>query len=142
MTRPDKPDDAALLELFGTVKTVAVVGLSANTSRASHQVAKYLQEKGYRIIPVNPAVDTVLGEKSFPDLTSVPDPVDVVDVFRRSEYTPDIARQAVAMGAKVLWLQMGVRNDEAARIAAEAGLAVVQDACMLQEHTRLVGKRR
>jgi len=142
MTRPDKPDDAALLELFRTARTVAVVGLSADTSRASHQVAKYLQEQGYRIIPVNPAVDTVLGEKCFPDLTSVPNPVDVVDVFRRSEYTPDIARQAVAIGAKVLWLQMGIRNDAAARIAAEAGLTVVQDACMLQEHKRLVGKRR
>ncbi|MBI5568544.1 MAG: CoA-binding protein [Desulfomonile tiedjei] len=141
MTLPDKPDDAALLELLGTAKTIAVVGLSANTSKASHQVAKYLQQKGYRIIPVNPATETVLGEKSYPDLRSVPVPVDVVDVFRRSEFTPDIARQAAAIGAKVLWLQLGIRNDEAARIAAEAGLAVVQDACMLQEHARLVGTR-
>lgn len=141
MTQSDKLNDSSLLELLGTVRTIAVVGLSADPSRDSHRVAEYLQTNGYRIIPVNPSADTILGEKSYANLASVPVAVDVVDVFRRSEYTPDIARQAAAIGAKVLWLQLGVRNEEAARIAGEAGLTVVQDACMLQEHARLIGRR-
>lgn len=140
MTKTHNPDDEALKELLTRVKTIAVVGLSADPSKASHNVARYLREQGYRIIPVNPSVDKVLDEKSYPDLKSIPYPVDVVDVFRRPEYVPEVADQAVAIGAKVLWLQLGITHDEAAHKAAEAGLVVVQDACMKQEYDRLLGR--
>ena len=118
-------------------KTVAVVGLSDDASRPSHEVAAYLQSEGYEVIPVNPRVSRVLGAVCYPDLQAIPQPVDVVDVFRRSEHVVPIARAAVEIGAKVLWLQDGVVNEEAAEIAREAGLAVVMDDCMLRRHTVL-----
>jgi uncharacterized protein len=139
MTRGSNPDDDTLRALLKRAKTIAVVGLSANPSKDSYHVAEYLKNKGYRIIPVNPSVTEILGEKAWPDLASIPEPVDVVDVFRRPEHVPPIAEQAVAIGASALWLQLGVRNDEAADRAADAGLTVVQDRCMLVEHRRLVG---
>jgi predicted CoA-binding protein len=114
-----------------------VVGLSPKPERDSHEVAKYLQQQGYRIIPVNPAAERILGERSYPDLKSVPEPVDLVDVFRRPEETLPIARDAVAIKAKALWLQIGIVNDEAAGIARRGGLDVVMDRCCMVEHRRL-----
>jgi uncharacterized protein len=120
-------------------KTIAVVGLSANWWRPSYFAAKYLQERGYRIIPVNPQYQEVLGEKCYPALREVPVKVDVVDCFRKSEEIPALADEAIAIGAKVLWLQLGVINHEAAEKARKAGLEVVMDRCMKIEHGRLFG---
>lgn len=108
-------------------KTIAVVGLSPNPERDSYTVAKYLMEQGYRVIPVNPMVEEVLGEKSYPDLLSVPVPVDLVDVFRRSELVPPVVEEAIQIGAKAIWFQDGVIHEEAARQALDAGLDVVMD---------------
>ena len=118
-------------------KTIAVVGLSDDESRPSYEVAAYLQSQGYEIIPVNPRLTEALGSPCYPDLHAVPRPVDVVDVFRRSEHVVPIAQAAVEIGAKTLWLQDGVVNEEAADIARKAGLAVVMDDCMLRRHARL-----
>jgi uncharacterized protein len=107
-----------------------VVGLSSRPYRASHGVASYLQLAGYRVIPVNPNETEVLGERAYGSLTDVPEAIDVVDVFRREEHTPPVARDAVAVGARLLWLQLGIANDEARRIAEEGGLAVVMDVCI------------
>ena len=121
-------------------KTIAVVGLSPRPERDSHLVAKYLQEHGYRIIPVNPMVDEVLGEKSYPDLKAVPDRVDMVDVFRKAKDVLPIVDQAIDIGASAVWMQLGIVNEEAAARAREAGLGVVMDLCMLIEHQRMVGE--
>jgi predicted CoA-binding protein len=120
-------------------RTVAVVGLSANWSRPSYFAAKYLQEHGYRIIPVTPTYDSVLGEKCYKSLADIPDKVDIVDCFRRSEEIPKLADEAIAIGAKVLWMQLGVSSEEARRKAEAAGLDVVEDRCMKIEHGRLFG---
>ena len=108
-------------------KTIAVVGLSPNPQRDSHRVARYMQEQGYRIIPVNPMIDEALGEKSYPDLASVPEPIDMVDIFRRSEYVAPLVDEAIAVGAKYVWMQDGVEDEAAARKAQEAGLLVVMN---------------
>jgi predicted CoA-binding protein len=133
------PDDRHLRALMGDAKTIAVVGLSSKPWRDSHRVARYLQRAGYRVIPVNPKESEVLGEPAYPSLLDVPGTVDVVDVFRRSEYTPEIARQAVEIGAKALWLQLGIVNEEAGRIAEEGGLSVIMGMCLMIEHDRLQG---
>jgi predicted CoA-binding protein len=132
--------EADLKGILTSVKTVAVVGLSTNPSRDSNRVAAYMKKNGYRIIPVNPAADEILGEKSYPDLLSINEPVDVVDVFRRPEFVPEIADQAIKIKAKVLWLQLGVSNEDAANQARQAGMTVVQDHCIMAEHSRLIGK--
>jgi uncharacterized protein len=119
--------DITLKELLTGLHTIAVVGISTNPHKDSYMVADYLKKHGYRIIPVNPGADEVLGEKSYPDLKSIPEPVDIVDVFRRPEFLPDIAEQAVAIHAKVLWMQQGISNEEAARTAREGGLTVIED---------------
>jgi len=116
------------------LKTIAVVGLSAKPERPSYRVASYLQSQGYRIIPVNPGQKEILGEKCYRSLKDIPDPVDVVDVFRRSDHVPPIADEAIAIKAKALWLQDGVINEESARKAKEAGLLVVMDDCILRQH--------
>ncbi len=116
------------------MKTIAVVGMSPKPERPSHYVAKYLQERGYRIIPVNPGHDELLGERSYRTLKDVPEPVEVVDVFRSPQHVVPIAEDAVAIGAKALWLQDGVINEAAARTAEEAGLLVVMNDCMLRQH--------
>jgi predicted CoA-binding protein len=131
------PPDDRLRQLLAEARTIAVVGLSSSPSRASHGVARYLQNHGYRIIPVNPHETEVLGERAYASLADIPDEVDVVDVFRRPEYTVDVAEDAVKVGAKVFWLQSGIVNEEAQRIAKEGGLDVVMDACMKIEHQRL-----
>ncbi|MHB1007087.1 MAG: CoA-binding protein [Chloroflexota bacterium] len=118
-------------------KNIAVVGLSNDETRPSFRVARYLQGQGYRIIPINPSVDSVLGEKSYPDLASVSEQIDVVDVFRRPEHVPPIAEAAIKKGAHTLWLQDGVGNPEAEYLARQAGLQVVANDCMQREHRRL-----
>jgi predicted CoA-binding protein len=118
---------------------IAVVGLSANWYRPSFFAAKYLQDHGYRIIPVNPTYEEILGEKCHPSLLEIPGPVDVVQIFRKSEDVPPVVEQAIKIGAKVVWMQLGVINREAAKIAERAGLDVVMDRCMKIEHARLFG---
>ncbi len=120
-------DDGTLKQLLTDSHTIAVVGLSANPQKDSHKVAGYLKNHGYRIIPVNPAADEILGEKSYPDLKSIPESVDIVDVFRRPEFLPEIAKQAVAIHAKALWMQVGVTSEDAANTARQAGLTVIED---------------
>lgn len=121
-------------------RTVAVVGLSSNPERPSYEVAHYLQQRGYRIIPVNPNEIEVLGEQAYPDLLSIPEPIDVVDIFRRSEAVPPIVEQAIKIGAKAVWMQKGVSHEEAAAQARLAGLLVVMDRCMMAETRRLVAE--
>jgi len=123
-------------QILRSAKTIAVVGLSSNPARASNQVAAYLKIAGYRIIPVNPNEMEVLGEKAYARLEDVPDVIDIVDVFRRSESVPPVVDAAIAVKAKVLWLQLGIENAAAAEKARAAGLAVVENACLLVEHKR------
>jgi len=118
-------------------KTIAVVGLSSNPLRASHGVSAYMQAQGYRIIPVNPQEEYVLGEKSYASLLEVPEPVDIVNVFRRSEFVPEIVDQAIQKKASAVWMQEGVAHEAAAEKASQAGLFVVQDLCILQEHRKI-----
>jgi predicted CoA-binding protein len=133
------PGDEELRSILRQARTISVVGLSSKPWRDSYRVAAYLQSNGYRIVPVNPNETEVLGEKAHATLLDGPEDghVDVVDVFRRAEYTPEVAKQAVAIGAKVLWLQEGIVSDEARRIAEEAGLEVVMGVCIMQTHGRL-----
>lgn len=123
-------------EILQSVRTIAVVGLSGKRYRPSYGVAEYLQRSGYRIVPVNPEETEVLGERSYPDLDSVPGEIDVVDIFRRSEFVPEIVEAAIRKGAKVVWMQEGVIHEEAASRAREAGLTVVMDRCILKDHRR------
>ena len=131
------PSDRELRSILGEAKTIAVVGLSSKPHRDSHEVAEYLQHKGYRIIPVNPNETEVLGEKAYPSLLDVPEKVDVVDVFRRAEYTPEIAEQAVKVGARLLWLQDGIVNEDAWRIAQDGRVDVVMGVCIRRTKNRL-----
>lgn len=133
-------DDAGIREIFQTIKTVAVVGCSPNDGPKNY-VPTYMKEEGYRIIPVNPLYDEVLGEKCYPSLKDIPEKVDMVECFRPSRDIPPIAEDAIAIGAKVLWMQQGIINDEAARRASEAGLTVVMDRCPCAEIPRLVPGR-
>ena len=126
--------------LLRTSKTIAVVGLSGNRWRASYGVAQYLQSAGYKIIPVNPNETEVLGEKAWPTLEDVPEKVDIVDIFRRSEYVPAIVDSAIRIGARGIWMQEGVIHEAAAREARAAGLEVVMDHCMLKEHRRMLSR--
>jgi predicted CoA-binding protein len=132
-------DINTLRRILKEARTVAVVGLSANWWRPSYFAAKYMQEHGYRIIPVNPAYPEVLGEKCYASLRDIPERVDIVDCFRKSEEIPPLAEEAIAIGAKVLWMQLGVINHEAAARARDAGLEVVMDRCVKIEHARLFG---
>jgi len=132
------PTDAQIAELLRNSRTIAVVGLSSKKWRASYGVSEYLQEAGYRIIPVNPREKEVLGEKSYARLEDVPEKPDIVDVFRRSEAVPEIVESAIRIGAKAVWMQEGVAHEEAAERARKAGLLVVQDLCILREHHRLL----
>src|SRR3989304_5275453 len=118
-------------------KTIAVVGLSPQPKKYSNRVAKYLKNQGYKIIPVNPTIEEVLGEKSYPNLKAVPEPVDIVDIFRRPEFVPDIVREAIKIKAKVVWMQEGVSNPEAAEEALKSGLKVVQNKCLMKEHKKM-----
>ena len=124
-------------QVLDTARTIAVVGLSGKRYRPSYGVAEYMKRSGYRIIPVNPHEAEVLGEKSYPDLDSVPDPVDIVDIFRRSEFVPAIVEAAIRKGAKAIWMQEGVVHEGAAARAEAAGLVVIMDSCILKDHRRL-----
>ncbi len=123
-------------QILRETKTIAVVGLSSDPMRPSFGIAQALQHYGYRIIPVNPRETEVLGEKSYASLSEIPVPVDLVNVFRRPEQTPAVARDAVAMGAKALWLQSGIENDEAEAIALAGGLDYLSDRCIMVEHRK------
>lgn len=134
MTAPSQDD---LKKIYAETKTIAVVGASGDETKASNRIPRYLQSQGYRIIPVTPKGGEVLGEKAYTKLTEIEEPVDVVDVFRPAEETPAIATDAVAIGAKVLWLQSGIESEEAERIGEEGGLQVVMDRCMGATHRQL-----
>jgi predicted CoA-binding protein len=126
----------AILELLKNYKTIAVVGLSSNPMRPSHGVTEYMQGAGYRIIPVNPNETEVLGEKSYARLEDVPEKIDIVNVFRRAEEVPPVVESAIRIGAKAVWMQLGIENEEAAEKARAAGLVVIEDACILVEHRK------
>jgi predicted CoA-binding protein len=133
----DNPSSDALRTLLTDARTIAVVGASSNVEKPSHGIMRKLLSAGYHVIPVNPRETEVLGQKAYPSLAEVPGKVDIVDVFRRPEYTPPIADEAVAIGAKALWLQSGIWNDEAAARARAGGLIVVMDVCIGVEHSLL-----
>lgn len=132
------PDDE-IKAILQNSKTIAVVGLSDKPERDSYQVAKYLKEHGYAIIPVNPTRSEILGEKSYPDLASIPSPVDIVDIFRNIEAVPGIVEEAIEIKAKVVWMQLGLAHNQSAQKAKDAGLIAVQSKCIKVEHARLVG---
>ncbi|RIX49971.1 CoA-binding protein [Paenibacillus nanensis] len=132
------PERDQIREILRGSDTIAVVGLSDNPERVSYMVSEAMQKKGYTIIPVNPNADTILGQKSYAKLSDIPVPVDIVNVFRRSEHTPPVAKEAADIGAKVLWLQLGIENDEAAEIAEAGGLTVIMDRCIKVEDSILL----
>jgi predicted CoA-binding protein len=135
----EQPEVDVADRILASARTIAVVGLSANPRRPSHGVARYLQRTGYRIIPVNPNLDEVLGERAYPSLRDIPQPVDVVDVFRRSEFVGPIVDDAIAIKAAAVWLQDGVIDEAAAARARASGLDVVMDDCMMRRHAQLHG---
>lgn len=130
----ENPTRDEIRTLLEATKTIAVVGLSDSPDRVSHMVSAAMQDRGYRIIPVNPnGPDNILGEQRYASLTDVPEPIDIVNVFRRSEHCLPVAEEAVKVGAKILWLQQGIINDDAARVAMDAGLTVIMDRCIKVE---------
>ena len=137
MSRVD--DIAGLRRILKRSRVIAVVGLSANWYRPSYFAAKYMQEHGYRIVPVNPNYGEVLGETCYPSVAAIPDAIDIVDCFRKPEEMPELARDAVAKGAKVLWMQLGIHSGAALKIANDAGLDVVENRCVKIEHARIMG---
>jgi uncharacterized protein len=145
-TAPHRPSaaDGAIAELLRSARTIAVVGVSARPERDSHAVAAYLVEHGYRVIPVNPGLDALFGEKAYPDLAAIPPTVavDVVDIFRRREFIPAVVDQAIARGARAVWMQLGLADAVAAARARAAGLTVVMNRCIKVDHATLVGGRR
>jgi predicted CoA-binding protein len=132
----ENPPPEEIKRILDNSGTVAVVGLSSKPDRASNEVARYLQEQGFEIIPVNPREAEVLGVKAFPDIASIGKGVDIVDVFRRAEDTPPIVREAVENGARCIWLQKGIISQESYDVAREAGIPIIMNACMLVEHKR------
>jgi predicted CoA-binding protein len=131
------PEKNEIADLLRTSRVIAVVGLSSNPLRPSHGVAGYMQQRGYHIVPVNPQETEVLGEKAYPSLDEVPGKIDIVDIFRRSEFVPPIVEDAIRLGARAVWMQEGVVHEEAAARARAAGLIVVMDRCILKDHLRL-----
>lgn len=136
------PSDSALKELLTNARVIAVVGHSDNPDRTSYQIAQYLRRVGYTVYPVNPAVETIDGQPSYPNLAAVPEPIDIVDVFRRSEFLPGVVDDAIAAGAKSVWAQLGVYDEAAAETAHAAGLTMVMDSCIKVDHARLGVPRR
>lgn len=128
---------AEFVPIYKNLKNIAIVGISNKPDRYSNRVGKYLQAQGYRIFPVNPKETEILGEISYPDLQSIPEKIDVVDIFRRSDLVPPIAQDAVAIEAKVIWMQIGIISEEAKEIGEQAGLKVVMNRCMMQTHALL-----
>ena len=129
-----------IAKVLSESETIAIVGLSSNRSKPSYDVAEYLQEQGFKIIPVNPTLSEALGEKAYPDVLSIPGSVDVVDIFRNPDAVPEIVEQAIAKKVKVVWMQPGAENMQAAERAMEAGLEVIMGVCMKKTHRRLQGK--
>ena len=134
-------NDQMMKEILLSAKTIASVGLSSNQEKESYWIVSYLKEQGYHIIPVNPTASEILGEKVYPDLSSIPEKVDVVQVFRKPEDVPPVVDEAIKIGAKVVWMQEGIVNEEAAKTARAAGLQVVMNACMRATHRRLIGSK-
>ena len=134
-------NDQMMKEILLSAKTIASVGLSSNPEKESFWIVKYLQDQGYRIFPVNPTADEILGEKAYRDLESIPEKIDVVQVFRKPEDVPPVVDSAIRVGAKAVWMQEGIIHKEAAQKAREAGLQVVMDACMRVTHRRLIGEK-
>jgi predicted CoA-binding protein len=134
------PPVERLQRLFAEMQNIAVVGLSPKKNRPSHQVARYLQDAGYTIIPVNPGQREILGQKCYPDLLSIEGTVDVVDIFRRADQVEPVVRDAISIGAGVIWMQQGIVNEQAAKIAEDAGLVVIMDRCLKVDHLQLSGK--
>lgn len=134
----ENPSREQIKEILLGANNIAVVGLSDDPSKVSYMVSEAMQRKGYRIIPVNPNAKSILGETAYPSLADVPDPIDIVNVFRRPEHTPKVAEEAVAVKAKVLWLQLGIASEEAASIAEAGGLSVVMDRCIKVEDSILL----
>ena len=130
------PEAEKISELLKNAKTIAVVGLSDNPARTSYGVSAYMQSQGYRIVPVNPAISEALGEKAYPTLSEVPEKVDIVNVFRRSEYVPEVVDEAIRLGVPAIWMQEGVVHEEAAEKARQAGIFVVMNRCILKEHAK------
>ncbi len=128
-----------ITDLLRSAKTIAVVGISANPMRPSYGVAAYMQSHGFRIIPVNPEIDSVLGEKAYPSLLDVPDQIDIVDIFRRSENVPPIVDQAIEKGVRAIWMQETVVHEQAAQKARDKGIVVIMDRCILKEHRAMNG---
>lgn len=134
--------DKTMKEILLSAKTIATVGLSSNPEKESYGVAQYLKSRGYHVIPVNPTASEILGEKSYPDLESIPETIDVVQVFRKPEDVPPVVDGAIKAGAKVVWMQEGITNEESAQKARAAGLQVIMDACMRETHKRLIGDKQ
>jgi len=137
MNKFENPSDTTIREILATPRTIAVVGCSPDPDRDSHRIAALLKAKGHRVIPVNPSCQEVLGERCFASVRDIPEPIEMVDVFRRPEFVDQIADEAIAVGAKILWLQLDVINEPAARKAQGAGLTVVMDRCPAIEYRRL-----
>lgn len=133
--------DEYLKEILVSARTIASVGISSNPEKDSYWVVSYLKEQGYRIIPVNPTAAEIMGEKTYASLEEIPDPVDIVQIFRKPEDVPPVVQSAIKIGAKVVWMQEGIVNEDAAQMASDAGLKVVMDACMRATHRRLIGPR-
>jgi len=130
-----------LKQILLSTRTIASVGLSSNPEKESYAIVEYLQQQGYRILPVNPTASEILGEKTYPDLESIPEKIDVVQLFRKSEDVPPFVDSAIQIGAKVVWMQVGIENEQAAKKARAAGLTVVMNACMRVTHRMLIGPR-
>jgi predicted CoA-binding protein len=133
--------DQMMKDILMSARTIASVGVSSSQEKESYWIVLYLKEQGYRIIPVNPTAEEILGEKAYPDLESIPEKIDVVQVFRRPQDVPAAVESAIKIGAKVVWMQEGIVNEEAAEKARAAGLQVVMDACMRATHRRLIGAK-
>ena len=133
--------DNELRQILKTIRKVASVGVSSNEEKPSYWIFNYLKEHGYQMLPVNPTAAEILGQKTYPDLASIPQSIDVVQVFRKSEDVPPVVEQAIKVGAKIVWMQKGIINEEAARMAESAGLKVVMDRCMMETHQRLLGDK-
>jgi predicted CoA-binding protein len=140
MSKLENPSPEEIKKILEESGVIAVVGLSPKPERASNEVASYLQSKGYKIIPVNPGYDQILGEKSYPSLADIPEKVDIVDIFRKPDQVGPVVDEAIKIGAKVVWLQLGIRNDPEAEKVLRAGHTVVQDKCMYREHKALLLK--
>jgi uncharacterized protein len=132
--------DEAAKKLLNESRVIAMVGLSADEEKASNRVARYLQSKGYRVIPVNPGYDEILGEKAYKNLSDIPEQIDIVDIFMRSEKVVPVVEEAIRIRPKAIWLQLGIVNDEAKRLAEEKNIGFVMDKCVKQEHARLFGE--